>query len=296
MAKLVENQIEKDDIEEYLRDYSDFSFEIKVQKKLVSMGFDCEHSGTYDDPITNKTREFDIRAHKYTQLDQNTTFRFCMAVECKNIRDNFPLIIHCMPRTEVEAYQHLCWSQYYDTRIPGLFEYGRRFTMNGPRTFYKVGNSVGKSCDQVGRKVHDSSLIGGDGDVFDKISQAINSSYHYINNNHYASMHERNREAVIISFQLPVIVVPKGRLWAVDYDTSGNIIAGPKTVPNVSYYISKSWQIGKGNERKYWYYLSHLEIVEIDSLESLINDHKSDNRFSLANLADCYMASMEKQL
>lgn len=32
----------KKDIEEYLNNYSDFSFEIKVLKKLTSMGFHCE--------------------------------------------------------------------------------------------------------------------------------------------------------------------------------------------------------------------------------------------------------------
>jgi hypothetical protein len=36
MAKLSDGNIQKKDIEEYLNNYSDFSFEIKVLKKLTS--------------------------------------------------------------------------------------------------------------------------------------------------------------------------------------------------------------------------------------------------------------------
>lgn len=85
MAKLKDEKINVQDVNEYLEKYSDFSFEIKVLKKLVSLGFQCEHSGTYEDPTTKKTREFDIRAWKIDQLGKKTTFRFCLAVECKNL-------------------------------------------------------------------------------------------------------------------------------------------------------------------------------------------------------------------
>lgn len=105
MVKLLDQRIEKDDIEEYLNSYSDFSFEVKVLKNFISLGFDCEHSGTYEDPITKKTREFDIRAWKIFNINENTTFRLGIAVECKNIRKNFPLVVHCMPRTESEVGQ-----------------------------------------------------------------------------------------------------------------------------------------------------------------------------------------------
>ena len=46
MAKLLDRKIEKDNIEEYLNNFSDFSFEVKVLKILTSIGFDCEHLGT----------------------------------------------------------------------------------------------------------------------------------------------------------------------------------------------------------------------------------------------------------
>jgi len=50
----------------------------KCTKKISQLGFDCRHSGTYEDPITAKTREYDIRADK-----RKDNFIFRSAIECK---------------------------------------------------------------------------------------------------------------------------------------------------------------------------------------------------------------------
>lgn len=42
------------DIKEYLDNYSDFNFEMKVLKEIKRKNFDCAHSGTYEDPISKK--------------------------------------------------------------------------------------------------------------------------------------------------------------------------------------------------------------------------------------------------
>lgn len=99
MAKLKNIEISASDINEYLDSYSDFSFEVKTQKELVNLGFQCQHGGTYEDPITGKSREFDIRATKRYEYHESFIYRLCLSVECKNIRANCPLVIHCSPRT-----------------------------------------------------------------------------------------------------------------------------------------------------------------------------------------------------
>ncbi|HVN14346.1 MAG TPA: hypothetical protein VMT73_01300, partial [Anaerolineales bacterium] len=86
MATLSDNPITESDIEEYLNGYSDFSFEIQVLNKFLGLGFTCEHGGVYDDPVTHKSREFDIRA-----LYNKGAIRLRLSVECKNLHDNFPL-------------------------------------------------------------------------------------------------------------------------------------------------------------------------------------------------------------
>jgi len=289
MAKLLDQSIEKDDIEEYLNSYSDFSFEVKVLKIFTSLGFDCEHSGTYEDPITKKTREFDIRAWKLFDLNENTTFRLGMAIECKNIRKNFPLVVHCMPRTESEAYHHIVWSHMPSDdpyMISPFVEFGRRVRLGTDESIYLVGEIVGKSCDQVGRRASQhGEIIGFDREVFDKISQSLNSAFDILQSSHYAG----DRESTIISLILPVLV------WIVSYDIDGNITEGPKIVSRIPYYIDKSWRVGgNGKELAVWYYMSHLEIVEIDYLNELIEIHTKNERYSLKNLRG-YLRNTIKQ-
>lgn len=283
MAKIKDHKIGKVDIEEYLKGYSDFSFEISALKKLISMGFDCQHSGTYEDPITNKTRQFDIRATKIYTLqespDKNNDgiiiFRLCLAVECKNIRDNFPLVIHCTPRTENETYQCLVRSDY---RFSNKTAQCIKFT--GNETFYEQGKYVGKSFDQVGRS-NTGELITSNQDVFDKITQANNSSYDLLKESHnLASVLKK----VAISFVLPVLVVPKDSIWVVNYNKSG-VSSTPTNVEKISCYIGKQWTVTDNSSgRTMSYDLSHIEIVQIDSLAELIDDHFQQVMFSLVQL------------
>ena len=277
MAKLKDIKISAADINEYLNSYSDFSFEVKTQKELINLGFQCQHGGTYEDPITGKSREFDIRATKRFEYHPNFIYRLCLSVECKNIRANYPLILHCSPRTEKESYQDLVWSRIAEGGIARqLFDRAFPCVLKGDDSVYAIKDPVGKSCDQVGRKDDkNAELLSSDGDVFEKISQAINSSYDLIRSSHYAG----DEEVTIVSNVVPVLVVPNGRLWAVWYDNSGEIVEGPMPVSAASYYIGKTWSI-KGHTNTQHYRLSHLEIVEFGSLPEFVNKQSSAEKFS----------------
>lgn len=270
MAKLNVEPITKSDISEYLEKSSDFSFEIKVLKTLTSLGFTCEHAGTYEDPITKKTREFDIRARKCLINESNFKFNISLSVECKNLKDNFPLVVHCMPREENECYLDLIWSSEPRSQISPLKEYAMRVPLNNTDSPYEQLNAVGKSSDQVGRAAHNSDLISNDGDVFDKISQAINASYDLIKEAHYAA--EENFD--VVTLVIPVLVIPNDRLWTVWYKRTGEVGREPTLEGNIEYYIDKSWLTGQAtNEYQQKYYLSHLEIVQIDSIHQLIEKY-----------------------
>jgi hypothetical protein len=62
MAKLKKDEMTAEDLAEFVRTNSDFAFEMRVLAQLRTDGFDCSHSGTYRDPVTDKIRQFDIRA------------------------------------------------------------------------------------------------------------------------------------------------------------------------------------------------------------------------------------------
>ena len=133
MAKLKDTAISKEDINEYLQNYSNFSFEIYALRKFISAGFSCQHAGTYEDPVTKKTREFDIRARKYIELDAALHLNICFSVECKNLRDNFPLVVHCMPRDESECYLDLIWSSDPNHYFPP-YQRSQRISIEGDKS------------------------------------------------------------------------------------------------------------------------------------------------------------------
>lgn len=283
MAKLHDKPIVKEDIEEYLAGYSDFSFEIAVQRQLSLLGFQTQHGGTYEDPATKKAREFDIRAIKEIPLGDNFIFRLCMSVECKNIRDYFPLVIHCTPRTLKEAYQELVWSRTETHHVP-FHKRGFPLIVNGEKSVYLPCDPVGKSCDQIGRKDgKERELVSNDGDVFDKISQAINASYDLIKASHYAG----SESMTVVSSVVPVLVIPDGRLWTIWYDKDGNIEEGPAPADSVSYFIGKEVTFNElsSNYLKS-YRLTHLEIVTFNQLRSLVQRLMDDDRFSRKTLAE----------
>jgi hypothetical protein len=102
MVKLKPDPITVSDLIEYLENHSDFSFEIETLRALIKLGFTCEHGGTYKDPATQIPREYDIRATH--QVKERLLH---LAVECKNLRPDFPLLISCLPRRPEEAFHEL---------------------------------------------------------------------------------------------------------------------------------------------------------------------------------------------
>jgi hypothetical protein len=101
MAKLKTDPITQADLAAFAANDSDFAFELRVLRQLRGLGFQCEHSGTYEDPVTGKFRQFDIRANK-----NFGNVQLAMAVECKNIRPYHPLLVSAVPRTEAEAFHN----------------------------------------------------------------------------------------------------------------------------------------------------------------------------------------------
>lgn len=277
MAKLKDDPVTKNDINEYIKEYSDFSFEVKVLKKLISLGFNCDHAGTYEDPITKKTREFDIRAKKCLIDEPKFKLNICLSVECKNLRNNFPLVVHCMPRQKNECYLDLIWA--YKSDSPSVIpKYSMRVPLKDEASPYKQLDAVGKSCDQVGRRATQSGeIIGNDGDVFEKISQAINAGYDLIQKAHY----EADKGIDVISIVVPVLIVPNNSVWSVWYNLQGEIEREPTQESNVEYYLNKSWLVGNSSaEYSTRYYISHLEIAQIDSIKKMIDKYTENEAIS----------------
>jgi hypothetical protein len=277
MSKLSPNPVTQSDIKKFLSSYSDFSFELRVLKKFVDMGFKCSHGGTYEDPVTRKSREYDIRA-----LLQTKFLRVHLSIECKNIRENFPLVVHCLERKENESYNELIHTFEPRTPIqqvgpitlpvPGIIENSRSIRLQ-QFTLYPKKQFVAKSADQIGKRLDNGEITASDGEVFDKISQAINSSIDLISEAHYL---DTDISPAYFTLVFPVLVIPDSTLWRAKYSDDGAQIGEPEQINHVSYYIGKEWTVGD-KLHSLSYAISHLEFVTFSEIQDFVEKYLGDH-------------------
>jgi hypothetical protein len=264
MAKLKADPITQADLAEYIASHSDFGFELSVLKMLRDRDIECKHGGLYDDPVTVKSREFDIRA----SVDQGD-YRVKLAIECNNIRSNFPLLVACMPRHKSESYHHVVKvsePQYMELeRIYGSQKKSRaaQLTVSGSHSVYPPEVAVGKSIVQVGRAQNkDGELMSGDGELFDKWAQCLSSLADLVRDMYWEYIDKDSCLALATAF--PILVVPNGRLWAVRYDSDGDIIE-PQQVDRIPCYVGKEYEVGTG-EVAQRFVASHIELMTVKGL------------------------------
>ncbi|HLD99972.1 MAG TPA: hypothetical protein VJB59_06930 [Bdellovibrionota bacterium] len=282
MAKLKANPITAADLKKYSATYSDFAFEMRTLKQLNDLRFKCLHSGTYQDPVTLKTREFDIRAKK--QIAER--LHVFLSIECKNLQASYPLVVHSVKRRREEAFhQILCVPAKkrdvsIDTGI-GISVLQNPLETIFDRTPFPIQFAhlqtpfskeewVGKSMDQVGIETNDE-LRTGDAVVFDKMSQAINSAYGLLEEVGDVSL---AKEPQYFSVH-PILVIPDGTLWSIQYDENGNTLGEPQTAAHISYYVHKEWNVGKGPSQ-FAFALSHIELVTSSGLLPLLKRYYLD--------------------
>jgi hypothetical protein len=267
MAKLREDEIGEADLKEFLERESDFAFELQVLERLRNLGLSCEHGGTYEDRQTSKLRQFDIRAR--TKLGYGELH---LAVECKHLRPNYPLLILRVPRRQDESFHdtlltvdreraHIAGSDV----VPAMEPQAEVIRVSAQHSVYSPDEGVGKSCSQVGRDAN--GVTGSDAALFTKWTQAICSGQAVLEK--VFNEVPDDKEGWVLSLVAPVVVVPDGRLWAVDYDDNGKRIGDPQQVARCSYFVSSEYSVrdlsGGMN-----YTFSHIDFVTFSELAHFI--------------------------
>lgn len=273
MAKLQDEVIGLKDFTDYLATSSDFAFELEVLRTLRKLGFECHHGGTYEDAQTSKLRQFDIRASiklGYAYLH--------LAVECKQVRANFPLLVMRVPRRREESYHDVLltvdperWDLGQPQPIPAFRKRGEAIQVNPSNRVYPPHTHVGKSCAQIGRDTK-NEITHTDSELFAKWSQAISSAEGVINDAFYTV--PTDREGWLVSIVLPLVVIPDDRLWVVDYDDDGNMVNEPKQISRCAYYIAAACVAGD-KIVSVPYVLSHLEFVTMSGLPEFLSQFGS---------------------
>jgi hypothetical protein len=271
MARVRDISVGSADLKEYLNGYSDFSFELQTLKTLRAMALDCEHGGLYQDPVTKKSREFDIRA--VARADGRVVH---LAIECKNISASFPLLVSCVPRHDSESYHEVGVIRDQDKNthysVPAMFSRARIAHLEGDNSCYKPLAPVGKSLAQVGRSTDkEASIVASDSEVFDKWSQCLASADDLVRRSYWEPIVGKNSR--LLTMVLPIVVVPNDRLWAVEYDNAGSINSDPKQVEHCSFFVDKEYAMGSVAEPAYK--ISHLEILTSNGLMHFVEQNLS---------------------
>ncbi|MCB1099885.1 MAG: hypothetical protein KDN22_30235 [Verrucomicrobiae bacterium] len=263
--------IDKDDIASWLDSQSDFALEMKVFSLTTSLGFEAEHGGTYSDPVTDRPRQFDIRS-----VGRNENRSIKLAIECKSLSTEFPLVIQRVPRTEKESFHDVMYAYEPDSGpmgMPNVFDNSKILRTPTGSPLYPIAQPVGKSSNQIGKK--NDKLFANDKEVYDKWAQAISSAHDLVDD----SVYERERLGFSDSFSVifPVLIVPDDCLWCVDYDKEGKRLAEPKVTNETSFYISKEyWKKGQMHAA---YTASHLHIMTFSGYKHFTGKIASNIRF-----------------
>ena len=264
MARKSETPIGVADIREFLATQDDFALELAIYHQTKLLGLEVTHGGNYEDPVTKKPRQYDLRvfrAHGDNRID--------LAIECKSLSPSFPLLISRIRRIPEESYHQVIWSHDDDDasgpfRIPGLDANARTASLRNEDSLYPAGEFVGKATTQIGRN-DKGQFVSGDGQVFDKWSQALASAADLVFD---ATEHHADSEnGFCNTFICPVLVVPDGTLWVVDYEDDGAVRGDPRQIDEATLFVG----------REYWgivshpgYTISHLHFCSRSGIVALL--------------------------
>ena len=246
-------------ISEFLVQNSDFTFELEVVNALHEKGISyIEHSGTYIDPVEKKPREFDIRADIYPMGHKCIR----LAIECKNVRPESPVIIECVPRGIKESEHQVVMFAGNANSLCGK--------VHACESFYKVEKPVGKSWKQYGKH---KDIKEKDPDIYVKWAQALNSAHDLLSTCH--EIYNRNGANELWVAVFPIVVIPDGRLWAVEYDSNGKLSASPKPAERLSFFINREYKTTITHpEVQLNFRISHLEVMTISGLKAAVDMYK----------------------
>lgn len=266
-----ENPVNAIDLQRYLDSHDDFALEMQVRALVAAQGLDFAHGGSFEDPLTRTIRRYDLRAG-YEQQD----CRVELAIECRHLRPHYPLLVSRIPRLHSESYHQLVCSINIE---PGPFaplgvspcEVFSITPVSGG-SIYAPDAPVAKAFTQVGVS-QDGAPLSGDGGVGEKWSTAIGSLAELAGN--AAWYRDKTEGLQFLTSLLPVLVVPDGTLWAVDYDAEGRQLGPAVQLDQVEAFVGKDfWKVGGNN-----YSVSHLHLCSVSGLQAFLARLTGDQAF-----------------
>lgn len=234
--------IKAEDIEAHLTERDDFDLELRAFREMHQYGWNPQHGGNYTDPVLGKLRQYDHRGYHGFPLNRH----IAMATECKSLTPEFPLVISRVRRSDVDSYHDLIkmWRAG-----PGKGGPLVDVVSSGPlgMQLYATGDWVGKSTTQIkhANSSAKSKYQTSDSDVYDKWTQALASAAELLDVVKNVSVPDKADDYPTLVFVMPVLVVPDGTLWAVDYQEDGTR-GKPHQVSDAVLFVDRTKRFGAG--------------------------------------------------
>lgn len=131
---------------------------------------------------------------------------------------------------------------------------------------------VGKATAQVSRTLG-GKFKGRDSEVWESWTQAMNSGI--------AMLQQTESMALLMggmrTFLLPILVVPDGCLWVVNYGSEGTVLGSPSAAEDCKVFIGQAF--GGGVEPQWRYEISHAHFYTKSGLELLLGQLSSNKKF-----------------
>jgi hypothetical protein len=271
MPPIDDKEINEQDVILYLKTRSDFDLELFAYRTLEQVGFFAEHGGAYVDPVTGKYRQFDVQAQAL--LSDSTRLR--LAVECKSLTSEAPLVVSRVPRALLDSFHEILHLEP-DVGHRSPVEVIRQDAGTRARPLYALEGPVGKHTAQP-RKDNKGGFVNEERDSFDKWSQALSSAATLVIQEARTDSHLR-----MLVLVLPILLVNDGTLWLVDYSEAGEMVGSPKRGDEATLYVNRAITLELRGRPDLLYRLSHLHIFTRTGFSTfLTNVQRADSRAQL---------------
>jgi hypothetical protein len=240
------------DVRHVIESADDFGHELRVRRVLRGHKEGrIRHGGTYIDPVTEKPRQYDLRWHVFHPAG----FAVNLAVECKNVSTENPVVVSGLKRTSRESFHYIMESRiggnflagnfpaYFDVASMGVV----RRTLQ-PSEIYPADSFVGKSIIRIDRSETGKPpntiirYVGSkDQEIYDRWSQALASAKDLVfEARHYGGQYKLSHVFTVI---LPMVVLPNRALWCAEYDENGKLLDQPTEVDEGEFFVAREIEV-----------------------------------------------------
>lgn len=213
-----------------------FGFEMRIGRLIANCcDMQPRHGAMYTDPRTGVVRQFDYQI----TLQQNQRKFVHVAIECKNLFKSAPAVLCGHLRTRTESFHDIALigsRTHVEENSVQAVSVGGIARVSYASELFPTGSFVGKSvfCPQppaAEKRGAEAPLfgysLGRDSEMHDRWNQAVSSAFDMVG---HAWQMARQSNETRCHLPLPIVVVPNGALWALEYDANGSIASEPLQV------------------------------------------------------------------